>query len=100
MVGHHKGRENLVILEGIRRSGKSFTIDVLKKRSPNLVHYKDAGMRIIDHEIVDPDQYAIGRDFAYAQFLPKLRWDSYFIEHIGPRMYMDSAGVSDSVSRS
>lgn len=72
----------MIILEGIRRSGKSFTTDLLKNKIPNLVHYKDIGMRLINHNVVDSDYYAIGRDFAYAQFLPKLRWDTYFTKRL------------------
>lgn len=68
----------MIILEGVRRSGKSFTTETITKRIPSVIQYKDLGMRLIDHALVDPDCYSIGRDLAYAQFLPKLRWDEDF----------------------
>ena len=61
----------MIVLEGIRSSGKSFTLDVLKKNLPQLIFYKDLGMRIFPKE-VDPDDYAIALDYTYAQCLPKL----------------------------
>jgi len=54
----------------------------LKRRIPNLIHYKDLGMRIIASTSIDPDYYAIGRDLAYAQFLPKLQWDEEFTKRL------------------
>jgi thymidylate kinase len=72
----------MIILEGIRRSGKSYTVDVLKNHIPNLIHHKDLGMRIIAQTPVDPDSYAMGRDFALAQFLPKLYWNFEFTNRL------------------
>ena len=71
----------MIILEGIRRSGKSYTIEVLKRHFLNLIYYKDLGMRLISG-VVDPDSYAIGRDLAYAQFLPNLQWNEDFIKRL------------------
>jgi thymidylate kinase len=39
-------------------------------------------MRFIAQGPIDPDCYAIGRDLAYAQFLPKLYWDTDFINRL------------------
>lgn len=62
----------MIIIEGVRRSGKSFTVEVIQKNYPDWVYYKDYGMRIIKDTEIDPDDYAIGRDMAYAQFFPKI----------------------------
>jgi len=86
----------LIILEGIRRSGKSHTIKILKKSISQLIFYKDLGMRIIVNKAIDSDVYAIGRDLAYAQFLPNLyRHGSYkdFVE----RLFFDRAYWSSYV---
>ncbi len=60
---------DIIILEGIRRSGKSYTIEILKRNFKNLTYYKDSSMGFVDHNKVCPDSIAIGRDLAYAQFL-------------------------------
>ena len=62
----------MVTIEGVRRIGKSFAIDVLKKYYPNLIYHKDLGIRMIKGAGVDIDDYVIGRDLTLAQFLPKI----------------------------
>lgn len=58
-------------------------MDVIKKNFKNITCYKDLGMRIIDHDIVDADSCAMGRDLAYAQFLKILAdKDSKFVENL------------------
>jgi hypothetical protein len=62
----------MLILEGIRRSGKSFTLDVFEKYFSQPRCFKDFGIRAIKDLNICTDAYAIGRDLAYAQFLPTL----------------------------
>lgn len=86
----------MLIIEGVRRCGKSHTIKVLKKSISQLIFYKDLGMRMITNKAIDPDIYAIGRDLAYAQFLPNLcryGWYENFVE----RLFFDRAYWSSYV---
>jgi thymidylate kinase len=62
----------MIIIEGIRRSGKSFIINALQKHYPDLIYHKDLGIRMIKDTPIDVDDYVIGRDLAFAQFLPKI----------------------------
>ena len=64
----------MIIIEGPRRVGKTYTVNTILEAHPDFVYYKDKGMRDIRERVepVDPDDYAIGRDMAYAQFLPHL----------------------------
>jgi len=64
----------MIVIEGIRRCGKSFTVDALQKHFPNLFFFKDLGMRLIKDTPISPDDYAIARDLSYAQFLPHYFW--------------------------
>jgi hypothetical protein len=74
----------MIIIEGIRRSGKTYAINVLKKNFPHLILYKDLGIRITLNSGVDPDDYAVGRDLAYAQGIPTfVDWDVF------PRIVFD-----------
>lgn len=59
----------MIILEGIRRSGKSFTTKFIEDYFPFYVVYKDDGVRLIKDSPIDIDDYVIGRDLAYAQFI-------------------------------
>lgn len=69
----------MLIIEGVRKSGKSYTTNLLSK-FPHFLIYKDLGMRLIPGTKVDPDDYAIGRDFAYAQSLPSIA-DEYLFKN-------------------
>lgn len=62
----------MIILEGIRRSGKTYTTDFVKDNFPFYIVYKDEGMSIIKNTPIDIDDYVIGRDLAYAQFVKTL----------------------------
>jgi hypothetical protein len=64
--------KSIIIIEGCRRSGKSYTLEAIQEAYPHYIHYKDKGMRHIKDTDIDPDDYAIGRDMAYAQFFPNL----------------------------
>ena len=63
----------MVILEGIRSCGKTFTSDVISKVFPIRL-YKDLGIRMLKENNLktDVDDYSIGRDLAYAQFAKKI----------------------------
>jgi hypothetical protein len=69
----------VVILESVRQGGKTYTANVLDKNFPHMLIYKDIGMRLIVNSKVDPDDYAIGRDLAYAQALPQMA-DEFLLE--------------------
>ena len=62
----------MIIIEGIRRSGKTFTINTIQKHYTDWINYKDKGMRMIKDTEIDVDDYAIGRDMAYAQLFPTI----------------------------
>lgn len=80
----------MYILESTRCGGKTFTADVIRKNFPDIQVYKDVGMRLIANKGVDPDDYAIGRDLAYAQSLPVLM-DEYMSETaVFDRQYFSS----------
>jgi thymidylate kinase len=68
----------MIILEGVRQSGKTYAVNVLDKNFAHMLIYKDIGMRLIANSKVDPDDYAIGRDLAYAQSLPQMADDFLF----------------------
>lgn len=80
----------MIILEGIRRSGKTFTMDVLKENFKNMQVYKDVSMRIINHQSINADAVAMGRDFAYAQFIPQILSKSLSDHIIFDRGYWSS----------
>jgi hypothetical protein len=80
----------MIIIEGPRRCGKSFTKDVLLKKFGNLILFKDLGMRIIKDTPIDPDDFAIGRDLAYAQFVPQFSWAPTFDRLVMDRGYWSS----------
>lgn len=65
-------RCDIIIIEGIRRSGKTFTIDVIRKYIPEYTLYKDEGIRIATERKWDIDNYATTRDLTYAIFLSKM----------------------------
>jgi thymidylate kinase len=67
----------MVCIEGIRKSGKTYTIDVIRKNFPQVIVYKDLGIRDIAPKEVSIDDFSIGRDFTYAQCLPKLVGDAH-----------------------
>jgi thymidylate kinase len=78
----------MIILEGIRRSGKSFTLEVLEKAYGGVfTFFKDEGMRLIRGSTIDIDDYAIGRDCAYAQLCSKT---SFFERIVFDRQYISS----------
>lgn len=80
----------LIIEGGCRKAGKSFTISVLRRAYPNFIFYKDNGMKFIADTEVDPDDYVIGRDLAYAQILPII-YDEFLINNlIFDRQYWSS----------
>jgi thymidylate kinase len=62
----------MIIIEGIRRSGKTYTLETVQRNFKDVIHYKDKGMRMIKDTEIDPDDYAIGRDMAYAQLFPTI----------------------------
>lgn len=73
----------MIILEGIRRSGKTYTTEFVSQSFPFYIVYKDEGMRIIRDKPIDIDDYVIGRDLAYAQFaktLPDKAVDRLFLD--------------------
>jgi thymidylate kinase len=80
----------MFIIEGVRCSGKSFTADVVRKNFPDIQVYKDVGMRLIANKGIDPDDYAIGRDLAYAQSLPVLMDENMANTAVFDRQYFSS----------
>lgn len=62
----------MIILEGIRRSGKTYTTIFVRDNFPFYIVYKDEGIRLIKDTPVDIDDYVVGRDLAYAQFVKTL----------------------------
>jgi hypothetical protein len=66
----------MIIIEGPRKVGKSFTLETIQKYEPTTRVFKDLGIRILKDRI-DLDDYAISRDTTYAQFLPQFMylWD-------------------------
>lgn len=64
----------MIILESCRRAGKTYTCEKVEQYFSHIQIYKDFGIRIIKNinANIDIDDYAIGRDLAYAQFLPSL----------------------------
>ncbi len=62
----------MVILEGIRRCGKSYTTSFVETNFPFYVVYKDEGINIIKGSPVDIDDYVVGRDLAYAQLISEM----------------------------
>jgi hypothetical protein len=85
-----RGGGHIFILEGVRASGKSFTADIIRNKFPDIQVYKDAGMRLIANKSIDPDDYAIGRDLAYAQSLPILMDDYMADTAVFDRQYFSS----------
>ena len=67
----------MVILESTRRSGKSYTCEKVEQYFSNIRIYKDFGLRILNkiNTKIDIDDYCIGRDLAYAQFIPTLPFE-------------------------
>jgi thymidylate kinase len=63
----------LIIIEGIRRSGKTHTIETIKESMTDRylppIFYKDKGVPFAMNNGLSVDDYVIGRDLAYAQFL-------------------------------
>lgn len=84
------GVKIMYILESARSGGKSFTADVIRKNFPNVCVYKDVGMRLIGNKNIDPDDYAIGRDLAYAQSLPILMDEHMTETAVFDRQYFSS----------
>ena len=80
----------MFVIEGVRCSGKTFTVDVIKKNFPNVCVYKDAGLRVASDLQLDLDDYAIGRDLTYAQALPVLMDDHLADTAVFDRMYFSS----------
>lgn len=62
----------MVIIEGIRRSGKSHTFEVLEEHKPELYYHKDKGVIHAMKRGISVDDYVIGRDMTYAQLFYKL----------------------------
>lgn len=62
----------MVVIEGIRRSGKSHTLEVLGANKPDLYYYKDKGVMYAMKKSIDVDDYVIGRDLTYAQLFYNL----------------------------
>lgn len=83
----------MIILEGCRRSGKSYTCDKIKEFFPDIQIYKDLGMRITHHSYPDinVDDYSVGRDLAYAQYFPTLP------KHITNSLVVDRQYISSCV---
>jgi len=79
----------LVILEGIRRSGKSHTIDIIKKNNLNLLFYKDHGVMYAMNNNIDVDDYVISRDLTYAQLFTETKPD-FLNKIIFDRQYLSS----------
>jgi len=65
-------------------------MDVLQKSFANLIFHKDLGMRIIKGTSISPDDYAIGRDLALAQFIPHFYWEDTFNRLVVDRGYWSS----------
>lgn len=63
----------MIVIEGIRRSGKTHTIETVKENMANRylspIFYKDIGVPFAMNNGLSVDDYVIGRDLAYAQFL-------------------------------
>ncbi len=78
----------MIIIEGIRRSGKTHTVNLLKTIFNDVIFFKDASFANLNPSL-DPDSFAIGRDCAYAQFLPTLD-KSYTDRLLFDRQYWSS----------
>jgi thymidylate kinase len=62
----------MIIIEGIRRAGKTFTINTIKKYCPGMIFYKDTGLEYAKELELDIDDYVISRDLTYSQLIPSL----------------------------
>lgn len=81
----------MVILEGTRRSGKSYTTKFIEDNFAFYNVYKDQGIRILQDtaSLVDVDDYVIGRDLAYAQLM-KIMPDKMIKRIFFDRQYLSS----------
>lgn len=75
----------MVIIEGIRRSGKTFVSEVIRKNFINVTVHKDEWMKHI-YKNVDIDDFVIGRDITYAQIIPKIKNNIFVFD----RQYISS----------
>lgn len=67
----------MIVIEGIRRSGKTHTVDIIKSNNKNLIFYKDLGVMYAMKNGIDVDDYVIGRDLSYAQLFSNTQPDIF-----------------------
>jgi thymidylate kinase len=80
----------MYIIEGVRRSGKTHTLEIIDKFFIGYHFYKDLGMRLIKDSPIDTDDFSIGRDYALAQFILKIDSSSFENLLIIDRQYFSS----------
>jgi len=79
----------LIVIEGIRRSGKTYLVDTIKNKNNDVIFYKDRGVMYAMKNNIDVDDYVIGRDLTYAQLFSNTKPD-IFNNIVFDRQYLSS----------